>query len=111
MKKTPYKFQIGDTVKYDGGDYVENKCNCCGHIDESWEEKIIESKVVNRKRRDPNDFYSISDFQTTEEVTINPDGSKTINPYLSTLHTERPMYNEYELENGERLLEENIIIL
>lgn len=78
----PYKYNIGDKVKYKTYDLVEKECPTCGHIEEETIEKkevgVIESKEMVS-------YIRHQDFVTTDESTIAPDGTIIHKPYLAPL--------------------------
>jgi hypothetical protein len=73
------KYKVGDKVEFISSTGESETCDHCGN--EEWKEKEERSigTITNVKITDQ--YYSPAMWNTEEDVTINPDGTRTYKPY------------------------------
>ena len=88
-------YEVGDKVVYvySHGDY--DTCSHCGS--EVWVDKVETKTGVITSYEETTNYYSPASFDTTEDVIINPDGSRTVTPRLAEL-TSPPLVRFYRID-------------
>jgi hypothetical protein len=100
------KYQKGDKVRYWGTKFTETTCKTCGHTEEDY--KKVKKESVIKSINITDQYYSSAMFDTTEDVTVNEDGTLTYKPQMAEIKP-TPKIAFYTLEDGSSATDDRII--